>query len=196
MCRGPNSTISTLQRLESTNLLQAVNRGGYRSCCAPDVSMLFSLFLRTSRLIAFSCSSALCSARVSVGIFTTMASADSSRALTQEVSPGKMHELQTRAVRLYLARLSVTFGFRASSRTHRPHKASLPVRVPTVVSFAVDCFRLTPSREPLGPSLRFLSRFPVISFRFMTCSCSCWAHEGRVPPRPIEIGIAIEIGIG
>lgn len=63
-----------------------------------------------------------------------MASADFSPALAEEISPGKIHELSTRAVRLYSVRLSVTLGFRVLSYAHRPHHASLPVRVPTVVS--------------------------------------------------------------
>lgn len=41
-----------------------------------------------------------------------MASADFSETLTSEISPGKVHELSARAVRLYLVRLSVSFGFR------------------------------------------------------------------------------------
>lgn len=77
--------------------------------------------------------SALRSAQVSKGIFTTPASADSSTALTAEASPGKVHELSARAARLYMARLSVTLGFCALSHAHRPRHASLPFRVPTVV---------------------------------------------------------------
>jgi hypothetical protein len=51
-----------------------------------------------------------------------MASADFSGALTPETSPGKVHELSARAVRLYPMRLSVTVGFRAFSHAHRPHR--------------------------------------------------------------------------
>jgi len=43
-----------------------------------------------------------------------MASADFSEALASETSPGKVHELSARAVRLYLMRLSVFVGFRIS----------------------------------------------------------------------------------
>ena len=46
--------------------------------------------------------------------FTTMAVADSSSTLIQEVSPGKAPRLSARIVRLYLVRLSVTVGFRVS----------------------------------------------------------------------------------
>mgnify|MGYP000857390572 FL=1 len=42
----------------------------------------------------------------------TTASADSSQALTREVSPGKVPRLSARIARLYLIRLSVTVGFR------------------------------------------------------------------------------------
>lgn len=58
--------------------------------------------------------SVLRSAQVSKGVFTTMTSADFSAAYTPEISSGKVHELSTRAARLYLVRLSVTFGFRVS----------------------------------------------------------------------------------
>jgi hypothetical protein len=61
------------------------------------------------------CSSALRSSRLSAVLFTTTASADFSAILTAEISPGKVHEhILTRAVRLYLMRLSVTVGFRVS----------------------------------------------------------------------------------
>lgn len=64
---------------------------------------------------SLACSSTLRSFRVSTALFATMVSADFSHALAQETSPGKVHEhLWLRAVRLYLMRLSVTFGFRVS----------------------------------------------------------------------------------
>jgi len=68
-----------------------------------------------------SCPLALGSFRLSTAIFASTASADSSRALAPEVSPGKVHELSARAVRLYQMRLSVTVGFRVSQHAHRPH---------------------------------------------------------------------------
>jgi len=43
-----------------------------------------------------------------------------------------VHKLSARAARLYPVRLSVTFGLRVSSHACRPHRASLPVRVPAV----------------------------------------------------------------
>lgn len=69
-----------------------------------------------------------------MALYATMASADSFRALTQKASPGKAHELSTRAARLYLMCLSVTVGFCVSEHAYRTHPASMSVRVPTVVS--------------------------------------------------------------
>ena len=122
-----------------------------------------------------------------------MASADSSSALAQEASPGKAHELQTRAVRLYLVRLSVTLGFRVVSHTHRPHKASLPVRVPTVVSFATDFFR---ADTIAGTALSFASVAVTAPDHFLSlydlfmpmlgtrgfCSVKTTDATERVPP--------------
>jgi hypothetical protein len=94
-------------------------------------------------------SSALRSFRVSTALFTTTASADSSADLSAEISPGKVHEhFGLRAVRLYLMRLSVTLGFRVFSHAYRPHPASLPVRVPTVVVLATAFFRAEFLAEP------------------------------------------------
>ncbi len=47
-------------------------------------------------------------------VFTHMASADFSAALTAEISPGKVRELSARAVGLYISCLSVTVGLRGS----------------------------------------------------------------------------------
>lgn len=46
------------------------------------------------------------------GFFATTASADFSRTLIREISPGKVLKLSARAAKLYLVRLSVTVGFR------------------------------------------------------------------------------------
>jgi hypothetical protein len=90
--------------------------------------------------------------------------------------PGKVPELSARIARLYLVRLSVTFGFRILSHAHRPHPASLPVRVPTIVPLLRTSFALSASRHPPCPSLRLLSLLPVISFH-STSSGPCRAHE-------------------
>ena len=106
--------------------------------------------------------------------FATMASADFSSALTEEGSPGKVPKLSARAVRLYLACLSVTVGFRGPRHTYRPYPASLPVRVPTVVPLLHASFRLA-SRLPPCATLRLLSLLPVTSFQ-VTSFGPCRAH--------------------
>ena len=103
-----------------------------------------------------------------------MASADFSLALTEEISPGKVPKLSARAARLYLVCLSVTVGFRGSQHTHRPHPASLSVRVPTVVPLLDAAFRLT-SRFPPCASLRLSSLLPVTSLQ-VTSFGPCRAH--------------------
>ena len=85
-----------------------------------------------------------------------MASADSPTSLKAGASPGKVHELSTRAARLYRMCLSVTFGFRASSRTHRPHPAST-CSYSCGRIFATDFFQLRSLRFRPCPSLRLLS---------------------------------------
>jgi hypothetical protein len=80
---------------------------------------------------------------------TTTASADFSQTLIQEISPGKALKLSARAAKLYLMRLSVTVGFRVPWHTHRPHPASLLVRVPTVVLLLHASFRLASRFTPL-----------------------------------------------
>jgi len=79
--------------------------------------------------------------------FATTASADFSITLMLEISPGKVPKLSARAAKLYLMCPSVTVGFCICSHTHRPHPASLLVRVPTVVHLLSASFRLT-SRFP------------------------------------------------
>jgi hypothetical protein len=69
---------------------------------------------RVLRLIHSLGSSALRPLSLSGIILTTTASADSPTSLKAGASPGKAHELSTRAARLYMMCLSVTFGFRAS----------------------------------------------------------------------------------
>jgi hypothetical protein len=124
--------------------------GGCRCCNAQIFSFVFT---PTSRRMVGRWpslgSSALRSFRVSTALFTTTASADSSADLSAEISPGKVHEhFGLRAVRLYLMRLSVTLGFRVVSHAYRPHPASLPVRVPTVVVLATAFFRAEFLAEP------------------------------------------------
>ena len=98
--------------LESTSVPAAINPGDCRSCNARIVSSIYAHFSSktASRLLSLG-SSALRSSHVSMGVLTTMASADSCSSLNQQASPGKVHELSARAARLYLIRLSVTVGF-------------------------------------------------------------------------------------
>ena len=105
--------LDTLQ--ESTCVLAAINQRDCRSCNALIVSSTYaSLDSKTvGRLLSLG-SSALRSSYVSIGFFTTMASADSCVSLNTQVSPGKVHELSARAARLYLMRLLVTVGFRVA----------------------------------------------------------------------------------
>jgi len=81
------------------------------------------------------------SCRRYAAIFTTTASADCSRALTRELSPGKVHELSACAVRLYQMRLSVTVGFRVLSPAHRPHLGLPACSCSFGRTFAPDGFR-------------------------------------------------------
>ena len=79
-----------------------------------------------------------------------MASADFSNTLMSEISPGKVLKLSARAAKLYLMCLSVTVGFRVSQHTHRPHPASLLVRVPAVVLLLSASFRMASRLPPCG----------------------------------------------
>jgi hypothetical protein len=71
-----------------------------------------------------------------------MTSADCCAALAAQLSPSKALKLSTRLVRLYLLRLSVTVGFRVYQHSHRSQPASLPVRVPAIVSLLIASFGL------------------------------------------------------
>jgi len=64
-------------------------------------------------------------------------------------------------------RLSVTVGFRALSRTYRPHAGLTACSCSYGRALAPDFFRLSTSRYPLCPSLRFSSRFPINSFQLI-----------------------------
>jgi hypothetical protein len=95
-------------------------------------------------------------------------------AVTREVL-----RLSTRFFRLYLLRLSVTFGFRVYQHTHRPQSASLPVRVPKSVSLLIASFGRFASRPWPCFSLRLLSLLPIISFHMISLS-PCRAHWLRL----------------
>ncbi len=107
-----------------------------------------------------------------------MASADFFSTLIEKISPSKVLKLSTRAIRFYLVRLSVTVGFRVHSHAHRPHPASLSVRIPMVVSLLSASFRLTSRFPPCG-SLWLLLLPPVTTFQ-VTSFSPCRAHEWKL----------------
>src|SRR5260370_21978509 len=107
----------------------------------------------------------------------TMASADSSPALTGEASPGKVQESLPSCRPALPDASRMTFGLRCCQPACRPHQASLPVRVPTVESLLSASFSFT-SRLRLAVSLRLPSSAPVGSFH-PTRFCPCWAHWRR-----------------
>ena len=108
-----------------------------------------------------------------------MTSADCCLALDLQLSPSKVLKLSTRLFRLYLLRLSVTVGFRVYQHTHRPQAASLPIRVPKIVSLPIASFGQSASRPQPCFSLRLLSLLPIISFHMMSLS-PCRAHWLRL----------------
>ena len=61
-------------------------------------------------------------------------------ALAPEVSPSKNTHFRSHSAGLYLMRFSVTVGFRVYTHAHRPHPASLPVRVPAAVPLLPAAF--------------------------------------------------------
>ena len=104
-----------LQRVRQT-ALDPLSRNPPRvTSRAPELALVCSLqYDAPQRQLAslFRDSSALRISRLSPAISATMASADFSHALPQEISPSKVRNLSARAARLYLTCLSVTVGFR------------------------------------------------------------------------------------
>ena len=151
------------------------SRSDNRSCClrdsGPYISPVSSSF-SSSVLWFFSPSLH----RYYSGFFATTASDDFSSALAEEISPGKVQSLSSRAVWLYLMRLD---DLRASL-----FPASLPPASGLTASFcsygrkfALRFFQLHLAATPCG-SLRLPSSAPVGSFH-PTRLCPCWAHWGR-----------------
>ena len=100
--------------------------------------------------------SALRSSRLSTGVFTTMASADSPLALTRGVSPGKVRKLSRRAVRLYPPRFFDSL-WASYSLAYLPPVAGLSVcSCPYGRRFAFGFFQLplTGSTLPFGYGCR------------------------------------------
>jgi hypothetical protein len=94
--------------------------------------------------------SVLRSCRLSAALNATTTSADSSRARTQEVSPGKDLNFPLGPSGSTCSVL-MRFGFRACQHADRPLPASLPVRVPMVAGLPAASFSSTLA----GVALRF-----------------------------------------
>jgi hypothetical protein len=94
-----------------------------------------------------------------------MASADSSPILKEEASPGKVHGLSARAVRLYPMRLSVTVGFRVFSHAHRPHRGLTACSCSYGRAFATDFFR---AERLAAPALSFTTVVVTHSGHFLS----------------------------
>src|SRR5208283_3716521 len=139
-------------------------------------------------------SSVLCSFRFSPAFFATTTSADCRLALTLQLSPSKALKLSTRLFRLYLLRLSATVGFCVYQHTHRPQSASLPVRVPKIVSLLIASFGPCTSRPRPCFSLRLLSLLPIISFHMISLS-PCRAHWFRLKAAGVALPLIIGIFI-
>jgi hypothetical protein len=152
------------------------SRWGNRSCCSrnsgPHIAPVFRSF-SSSVLWFFSPSLH----RHYSGFFVTTASGDFSSALASEISPGKVQNLSSRAVWLYLMRLD---DLRASL-----FPASSPLAPGLTASFcsygrkfALRFFQLPLAATPCG-SLRLPSSAPVGSFH-PTRFCPCRAHWGSL----------------
>jgi hypothetical protein len=156
-------------------------RVGHRSCCArnssPHISPVSSSF-SSSVLWFFSPSLH----RHYSGFFATTASDDFSPTLAEEISPGKVQNLSSRAVRLYLMRLDDLWAslFPASL----PPASGLAAHFCSYGrKFATRFFQLHLAATPCV-SLRLPSPAPIGSFH-PTRFCPCWAHWGGPPgPRP------------
>jgi hypothetical protein len=94
--------------------------------------------------------SVLRSCRLSAALNATTTSADSSRARTQEVSPGKDLNFPLGPSGSTCSVL-MRFGFRVCQHADRPLPASLPVRVPMVAGLPAASFSSTLA----GVALRF-----------------------------------------
>ena len=155
-------------------------RVGNRSCCArnssPHISPVSSSF---SSSVLWSFGPWL--HRHYSGFFATTASDDFFCALTQKISPGKVQNLSSRAVRLYLMRLDDLWAslFPASL----PPASGLTAHFCSYGrKFATRCLQLRLAATPCV-SLRLPSSAPIGSFHPIRF-CPCWAHWGRSPDLP------------
>ena len=156
-----------------------------------DFTLPFGAFFMAWRwgISPFRNPSALRSARLSAGILTTMASADSSRPLRREVSPSKVRSLSARAARFYLTCLSVTFGFRRHSEAYRPCPASLPVRVPAVVPLLP-----LPTAWPHGFTVRFATVTVTVSGHLLSDDKTAPMSGTRAPTSPSAFSPSLPAG--
>jgi hypothetical protein len=124
--------------------------------------------------------SVLRSCRLSAALNATTTSADSSRARTQEVSPGKDLNFPLGPSGSTCSVL-MRFGFRVCQHADRPLPASLPVRVPMVAGLPAASFSSTLA----GVALRFSygCSHQLRCHRFMSLVKAHAGHTGSgVPP--------------
>jgi hypothetical protein len=124
--------------------------------------------------------SVLRSCRLSAALNATTTSADSSRARTQEVSPGKDLNFPLGPSGSTCSVL-MRFGFRVCQHADRPLPASLPVRVPMVAGLPAASFSSTLA----GVALRFSygCSHQLRCHRFMSLVKAHAGHTGTgVPP--------------
>jgi hypothetical protein len=129
--------------------------------------------------------SVLRSCRLSAALNATTTSADSSRARTQEVSPGKDLNFPLGPSGSTCSVL-MRFGFRVCQHADRPLPASLPVRVPMVAGLPAASFSSTLA----GVALRFSygCSHQLRCHRFMSLVKAHAGHTGTgilpVTPNP------------
>ena len=114
------------------------------------------------------------------GFFATTASADFSRPFAREISPGKVQNLSSRAVRLYLMRLD-DLGASLLPASLPPASGLAAGSYSYGREFATRFFQLHLAATPCV-SLRLPSSAPIGSshpIRF----CPCWAHWRRASAR-------------
>jgi hypothetical protein len=136
--------------------------------------------------------SVLRSCRLSAALNATTTSADSSRARTQEVSPGKDLNFPLGPSGSTCSVL-MRFGFRVCQHADRPLPASLPVRVPMVAGLPAASFSSTLA----GVALRFSygCSHQLRCHRFMSLVKAHAGHTGTgilpVTPMPQQSGTGI-----
>jgi hypothetical protein len=133
--------------------------------------------------------SVLRSCRLSAALDATTTSADSSRARTREVSPGKVLNFPLGPSGSTCSVL-MRFGFRVCQHADRPLPASLPIRVPMVAGLPAASFSSTLA----GVALRFSygCSHQLRCHRFMSLVKAHAGHTSKAvpalsPPKPHPI---------